>query len=419
MSAKGLLTVFASVAAGVCLLVLASIVTPVQAANSVAYVWTERVGAGQRNWTALASSANGMRVAAAEASSTAVGDVGAIYTSVDGGVTWVKQTAAGSPRYWTGIASSADGIHLVAVDSACNVYISADGGVIWTHPLLPRQDVWGTDAAVVTSSSDGTHLAVACGDAGGPGGPVFTSADGGVTWTYQTSAGSSYWTSIASSADGTDLVAAGMSAATTSEVRTSIDSGVAWINHKIGGSYNGILVTSSADGTHLAAAVDDGDIYTSTDGGDTWVNDAALGTHNWRAIASSADGMQLAVAEDGGDIHTSTNGGATWTDQPGAGVGQWVAIANSTDGARLVAASNCDSIASSTSCVGGHIYTAVHTGAPNEASSSISFPATTAQSFGSTTGLSTTASNTPVQVNLFGELGRLFSRVILFMVRLL
>src|SRR5438876_1098910 len=77
----------------------------------------------------------------------------------------------------------------------------------WTPTSAPFQD-WGS----VASSADGTKL-VAVGrqtydiNSGEyMGGLIYTSTDSGVSWT-RTTAPSSNWSSVASSADGTTLVA--------------------------------------------------------------------------------------------------------------------------------------------------------------------------------------------------------------------
>ena len=56
-------------------------------------------------------------------------------------------------------------------------------------------------------------------------------------------------------------------------------------------------IASSADGTKLVAAVIEGSIYTSTNSGITWTLTGAP-TNRWAGVASSADGTRLvAVAE--------------------------------------------------------------------------------------------------------------------------
>ena len=61
-------------------------------------------------------------------------------------------------------------------------------------------------------------------------------------------------------------------------------------------------VASSADGTKLVAGL--GYIYTSADSGVTWTQTSAPGWGQW-SVASSADGARLVAAAEGGLIYTS------------------------------------------------------------------------------------------------------------------
>src|ERR1019366_5810490 len=133
---------------------------------------------------------------------------------------------------------------------------------------------------------------------------LYTSTDSGATWTL-TSAPVADWTSVASSADGSKLVAVSESASGDP------------------GNPNGL-------------------IYTSTDSGATWTATSAPRTE-WWAVASSADGTKL-VAEDylNRHIYISRNSGATWT-LSGAPTQWWYAVASSADGSKLVAAAAFDS----------------------------------------------------------------------------
>src|SRR5439155_7174268 len=79
-------------------------------------------------------------------------------------------------------------------------------------------------------------------------------------------------------------------------------------------------VASSADGSKLVAmsggaysgnGADGGQIYTSTDSGVTWT--ARDSNRHWMSVASSADGNKLVAVESGGLIYTSTDSGATWS----------------------------------------------------------------------------------------------------------
>ena len=65
-----------------------------------------------------------------------------------------------------------------------------------------------------------------------------------------------------------------------------------------------ISVASSADGSRLVAVAYDGKIYSSADGGVTWTERDA--ERPWYSVASSADGSKLVAVLNGGRIYTST-----------------------------------------------------------------------------------------------------------------
>src|SRR5579859_6161768 len=72
------------------------------------------------NWTSVASSADGSKLAAV------IGG-GGIYTSPDSGATWI---AASVPRTnWQAVACSTDGAKLVAVVNGGGIFISTNSGV--------------------------------------------------------------------------------------------------------------------------------------------------------------------------------------------------------------------------------------------------------------------------------------------------
>ena len=195
----------------------------------------------------------------------------------------------------------------------------------------------------VASSADGTRLvAVADSTAGIPAGPgaIYLSTNSGVTWN-QSGAPGNYWGSVASSADGTKLVAL------AGGPYTSTNSGATWTSD---GLTNGLVwwsAVSSADGTVLAALAapfsvypTSGAVFISTNSGMSWVSNS-ITEASLEAIACSADGTKMVVASSWG-IYTSTNSGSDWsswnvTNNVPAG---WSAVASSADGTKLVAIKN-------------------------------------------------------------------------------
>jgi photosystem II stability/assembly factor-like uncharacterized protein len=153
---------------------------------------------GQHQWTSLSSSADGLRlVAGSKDNGMMFGFFGYLFTSMDAGATWTAQ-ASGGQRGWFAVASSVDGVHLAAVDNGGYIYTSADSGVTWTQRSGSGQHSWFS----IASSADGSELAAV-----ERGGYIYTSVDSGVSWTQNVGGGSRAWTAIASSSDGSHLAA--------------------------------------------------------------------------------------------------------------------------------------------------------------------------------------------------------------------
>lgn len=245
--------------------------------------WAER--ASSRNWVDVASSADGTKLVAVVAN-------GRPYASTDSGATWVQQDTVN--RNWRAVASSADGMKLVGVVGSGRVYTSANGGGTWQ-----QQDSADRAWSDVASSADGVKLV-----GGTDGGVIYTSSDSGVTWVPR--AGTIAF-EVASSTDGSVLAGVNFS----SRIVVSADSGTSWTLRDVEAAWAGIA--SSADGTRLVAidyewdGARKGPVYVSLDGGANW---QARGMNvAWRDIAMSADGKKAVAVSSGngetGKIYTS------------------------------------------------------------------------------------------------------------------
>lgn len=203
--------------------------------------------------------------------------------------------------------------------------------------------------SAVASSADGTKLVATVGDAFSASGSIYTSTDSGATWTARDTA--RQWVAVASSADGTKLVAANYSTGGTGNpgIYTSVNSGVNWTRQLAGSGCS--AVASSSDGTKLVAAFNGGQLYTSVNSGVNWT--ARDSARTWSAVASSADGTKLVAAENGGleKIYTSINSGATWAASANSPIQNWTALASSADGNRLLATAS-----------GGQVYVSADAG---------------------------------------------------------
>lgn len=282
--------------------------------------WTRR--GAERNFVSLTSSADGLKLAAADNS--------ALYLSSDAGITW---TTTRSGLNWECIASSADGMKLVAGVYGGQLYTSTDAGVTW----YPRDSDRAWQA--VASSGDGTKLV-----AGSNEGHLYTSVDSGSTWIPRGII--TNWASVASSYDGSNLVAA----ARSGQLYTSTDSGISWTPRDQNRYW--YAVASSADGSRLAA-VDGTAIFHSSNAGISW--EAVQAGSAWRDIASSGDGSKLVAVAYNGLIYTSRDGGQRWTAREQRRF--WSCVASSSDGDKLAAAGQNVSVYTSMATVPGLRFT--------------------------------------------------------------
>jgi len=202
----------------------------------------------------------------------------------------------------------------------------------WTQTSAPAKN-WLRSLA---SSADGTRLV-----AGVYGGSIYTSTNSGGTW-KATTAPTEDWFGISSSADGSKLVAAPFGTASTGvPLYVSINAGVTWTAAN-SPSTNWWAVACSTDGTKVVATcgpysgVGTGLVYRSTNSGFTWTKTSAV-IPNWFMIGSSADGTKLVATAFPGGLFTSTNSGTTWA-QASAPTANWCGVACSADGNKWVAA---------------------------------------------------------------------------------
>ena len=255
--------------------------------------------------------------------------------------TWT-QTSAPSNN-WSSIASSADGCKLVAAASASSesvitnylpggrsltltnyiysdglIYISTNSGADWIQSGAPSNN-W----SAVASSADGTKLvATASGDF------IYTSTNSGFDWNV-TSAPSNSWVSVVSSADGTTLAAA----ANGDGIYISTNSGLDWTESDAPIT-NWNSIACSADGTKEIAA-NGSQVWISEDSGATWTQ-TDLPSENWAVVCSSADGQRLFAGASSGPNATSTDSGTSWTTNNYFSA--FFAMQSSADGNKLVAA---------------------------------------------------------------------------------
>jgi hypothetical protein len=223
--------------------------------------------------------------------------------------TW-RQTSANTNYYWYGVASSADGTKLAATVSqppGVGIYLSTNYGLIWTPTTTPSGPAggWGP----IVCSADGTKLAAA-------NGYIYISTNSGAAWN-QSGSPNEEWTCLASSADGSKLIAA----QDPGYLNISTNFGSNWfIGTNLEKTWSSVVC--SADGSKMAAQYngDDAVPWVSTNGGLTWQPAAAV-INQGGGLAASATGNILMMISRG-DLFRSTNWGLGWSapvETPGYG----------------------------------------------------------------------------------------------------
>jgi hypothetical protein len=268
----------------------------------------------------------------------------------DNGHVWVahtdKDTSVGELQSSDGTFVGNVGLYLITGNEAfvgdTPTGVSVDShGRIWSANRLSDNVMQIAPANIhswsaVASSADGTKLVAVVN-----GGQIYTSIDGGANWTVRERVRA--WSAVASSSDGVNLAAT----VNGGQIYTSSDSGATWVQRSSPvAAWSAIA--SSANGVKLVATVNGGQIYTSTDSGASWA--AHQSNQSWSSVASSTDGVNLVATVNGGKIFTSSDSGSTWL-QRNSPTAAWSAVASSATGAKLVATVN-----------GGKIYTSVDSG---------------------------------------------------------
>jgi hypothetical protein len=219
--------------------------------------------------------------------------------------------------------------------------------LLFISPSYSRSQNWvltsapNTNWSCIASSADGSRLVAAIN-----GGLIYASTNAGVTWS-PTSAPATNWASVACSADGTKLVAsAGLKVPPVLNdtnhglIYSSADSGRTWAPTSAPDE-TWRWVASSADGTRLAAVPSSAAIYTSSNSGATWASNTL--PNPAACVVSSANGLKLVAGTY--EIYASTNSGASWTQigTPPVFYGFLRSIASSADGNCLAAAEGAPS----------------------------------------------------------------------------
>jgi hypothetical protein len=210
----------------------------------------------------------------------------------------------------------------------------------WSLLGPPGGDVF----AAAVSTIDPSLVLAGTAPAGGFGGSLYRSTDGGDGWSVVAAMAGTSVLDIEFTPDGTVYVA------TPSGIRVSTDGGVTWTPLDLGIGSNQFVYDVTVDPSNqdtLWASVDDAfggqpvTLVRSTDGGETWLNRTPpAGAIAARGVAIDPADPDTVVAIfggafGGGAVFTSTDGGGTWVNRS-AGLPPNPMHAVAYDGSRLL-----------------------------------------------------------------------------------
>ena len=288
------------------------------------------------SWTVMETPTQAHSVAFADSQTGWVGGKGIVWRTVNGGQDW-KALPAGPHNARSHSPSTAfhgavisigalDRSHAIAIDSSGMVCATSNGGTSWTKVAIK--------GAKAVSYADSTHAYVIAG-AG-----VFTSHDGGMTWSATPVTGPSPWASISVWAPGSGFAVGGAIASTTNGFAGFATSPVPG-----GDTDKALTVRTVGPAAAYLLAVDTVSYYTCSlqmhvlftgDGGATWVSKLDLNhvpSDGSRAMAfeSATSGWVVTPemsrhrgARSTGLVRHTTNGGAKWVTEQVPGNGHLV-----------------------------------------------------------------------------------------------
>jgi len=288
--------------------------------------WTTNSNSsGSKNWAFVASSSNGVYLAACTANNDG------IYVSTNKGLTW------NGPQYTmnvcVGISVSSTGQYMAACSGSGPIPLSTDYGTTWTN-RAPAPYGWGS---FVMSSTGTPPTLFATYYDNGIGG-VYNSFNYGASWTRNVTGLPAYsLTAISCSSDGTTVYTNAFDG--SGGIVKSTDSGSTF-GSKYGFYPNNLTSISSnisANIVYAAGQSSNAFIYRSINGGSTWSTTSAPNI-NWKNLACNSSGTTVIAGSQNGVIYLSTDTGVTWIQQSTlTGAGNMF-VASDSSGINLVAA---------------------------------------------------------------------------------
>ena len=176
---------------------------------------------------------------------------GGVYVSSNSGTSWTQTNS--NPYRFTSVASSSSGQYvLVSEESNNKLYLSSDYGQTWIN--LSAANSFNTNWVSVDISDDGQKLV-----ATGYQNYVYTSSNGGTTWTTRTAV-SGTQVRVASSSDGNVIVATNWG----SNLRLTTDGGANWDSEPVSRDWFTPAINPSGTKAYMGIGESSGKIYSLT-----------------------------------------------------------------------------------------------------------------------------------------------------------
>jgi photosystem II stability/assembly factor-like uncharacterized protein len=230
----------------------------------------------------------------------AVGSGSTVLKTTDGGATWnsVPVTGAGGPRNFLKVRCANDTRCLFVPENSTGLVRTDNGGTTGSFISFGATPI---NAAAFASPTQAV--------AGASDGAMFTSADGGNTWTQVGSR-------LGRQLTGLRAVNANFAFAWGSlgAIATSQNGGVTWTNSTIPSS-NAVDTASFADPNNGFALDSGGTLWGTTNGGTTWARKNTGGGRSPNDVAAISSNIVLLVGPRG--VRRSTNGGGSFSTVSG------------------------------------------------------------------------------------------------------
>ena len=253
----------------------------------------------QWNWLNPSPTGNQLRgVSFTDANNgTAVGKLGTILRTTDGGVTWTLQTS-GTTNFLTGVhfvdASNGTVVgYSNNVGGEATILHTTDGGTTWNWQSSGTTDY--LNCVFFTDANTGTAV--------GSNGKILRTTDGGANWVPQTSGTTSVLMGVYFTSTNTGIVVG------SNGILRTTDGGTTW-NSVSTSSLNAVSFSDANIGTVVGS---NNTILRTTDGGATWIGQSAP-TATYYGVSMTDANTGTAVGTAGKIVHT-IDAGIHWLAQ--------------------------------------------------------------------------------------------------------